>query len=409
MVELLSPAGTYEKMITAFNFGADAVYVSGQRFGLRAFAGNFTAEQLQDACKYAHSLNKKIYVTLNILAHERDFDGLKEYVEFLNKIKVDAVIVADVGIIQFIKKTAPNLEIHVSTQANCLNSYSINFFANMGVKRIVLARELSISEIKEIRSKIPDNIDLEAFVHGAMCISYSGRCLLSNYFCNRDSNHGACVQACRWQYGIRKFEEKNGEYYPIEEDENGTYILNSKDMNMIEHLDKLIDAGITSFKIEGRMKSEYYVANVTNAYRKAIDLYYKNPTHYSIPSELKDELVKSSHRNYTTGFYFGSNDKECLQSSLPVATHEFIAQVLEDAQDGKVLVEQRNRFAINETLEVLSKYETFNKKFTVKKMEDLEGNEVLIANKVQQKLYLYTNLNLKKGDFLRREIVKKTN
>ena len=212
MVELLSPAGTYEKMLVAFNYGADAVYVAGQRFGLRAFAGNFSMEELEKAVNYAHSLGRKLYVTINILAHERDFDGLEDYVRFLDEIKVDAVIVADLGVISFVKEVCPNLEIHVSTQANCLNSYTINFLAKMGVKRIVLARELSLNEVKEIRAKIPSEIDLEAFVHGAMCISYSGRCLLSNYFCNRGSNQGACVQACRWQYSVRKSEKNDDEY-----------------------------------------------------------------------------------------------------------------------------------------------------------------------------------------------------
>ena len=402
-VELLSPAGTYEKMVTAFNFGADAVYVAGQRFGLRAFAGNFSSEELKNACEYAHSLNKKIYVTLNILAHESDFDGLEEYLKYLEEIKIDAVIVADIGIVNFIKKVASNLEIHISTQANCLNSHSINFMAEMGVKRVVLARELTIEEIKKIRSKIPSHIELEAFVHGAMCISYSGRCLLSNYFTGRDSNRGACVQACRWEYALKKFDSDKNEYYPISEDERGTYILNSKDMNMIRHIDELIDAGVTSFKIEGRMKSEYYVANVTNAYRKAINLYYENPNNYVCPDELYNELAKSSHRKYTTGFYFGSNDKECLESSLPVATHDFIAYALEDCENGKVLVEQRNKFVKGEELEILSSSNLHNNKIVIEKMTNLDGEEFDVANKVQQKIYIHTNLPLKKGDIIRKE------
>lgn len=407
MIELLAPAGNYDKMIMAFNFGADAVYVAGQRFGLRAFAGNFNEEELKQASEYAHSLNKKIYVTLNILAHEDDFEGLEDYIKFLEKIKVDAVIVSDVGIIDLCRTVAPALDVHVSTQANVLNSQAINFYAKMGVKRIVLARELSLDEISKIRKNIPSDMELEAFVQGAMCISYSGRCLLSNYFCNRDSNRGQCVQACRWQYAINKIDEQTANYYPIEEDERGTYILNSKDMNMIKHIDKMAKAGITSFKIEGRMKSEYYVANVTNAYRKAIDLYYKDEQNFLCPDYLYDELKKSSHRNYTTGFYLGSNDKECIESSLPVATHEFIALVLEDAKDGKVLVEQRNRFVSGENLEILSPDDLHNKILKVDKMFDLEGNEVEIANKVQQKLYLKTDYPLKKGNILRREIIKK--
>lgn len=404
MVELLAPAGTYEKMITAFNFGADAVYVAGQRFGLRAFAGNFSVEELKSASEYAHSLGKKIYVTLNILAHENDFDGMAEYIKYLEDIKIDAVIVSDVGIIDLVRTTAPNLDVHVSTQANVLNSYAINFFAKMGVKRIVLARELSIDEIKLLRQRIPAEMELEAFVHGAMCISYSGRCLLSNYFCGRDSNRGACVQACRWQYALKKFDSDKNDYYPIDEDERGTYILNSKDVNMIKYVDQMAEAGITSFKVEGRMKSEYYVANVINAYRKALDIYYKDPKNYVCPQQLVDELVKSSHRKYTSGFYLHSDDKECLESSMPVSTHEFIAQVLEDAKDGKVLVEQRNRFVKGETLEILSPTELFNKTITINDMTNLEGEVVEIANKVQQKLFIQTNLPLKKGDIFRRKI-----
>lgn len=402
MVELLCPAGTFEKMKIAFNYGADAVYFAGKKFGLRAFAGNFSNEELKDACEYAHKLGKKIYVTLNILAHENDFDGLEEYVKYLDSIKVDAVIVSDVGIIDLIRTTVPNLDVHVSTQANVLNSHAINFFAKMGVKRIVLARELSLKEIKQIRDNIPKEIELEAFIHGAMCISYSGRCLLSNYFCGRDSNRGACVQACRWQYAIRKFENSNDDYYPIEEDERGTYILNSKDINMIKYIKELTEAGITSFKIEGRMKSEYYVANTANAYRKAIDLYYKDPSNFVCPEYLSDELVKSSHRKYTTGFYFNSDDKECLQSSMPVATHEFMAMALEDAKDGKVLIEQRNRFVKGDEMELLTPTDLLNAKVVINKLEDLEGNEVEIANKVQQRLYLFTDLPLKKGDILRK-------
>ena len=247
------------KLKTAFRFGADAVYFAGKKFGLRAFAGNFEESEIEDAVKYAHSIGKKVYITVNILAHEADFDGLEEYIKYLAACKVDAVIVADVGIIKLIREVAPNLEIHVSTQANVTNSYSAKFFADMGVKRIVLARELSLEEIKKIRQNIPDNIELEAFVHGAMCISYSGRCLLSNYFTGRDSNRGACVQACRWEYSITE-KSRQGEQFPIEEDARGTYILNSKDLCMLKHISELEKAGVTSFKIEGRMKSEYYVA-----------------------------------------------------------------------------------------------------------------------------------------------------
>lgn len=389
MVELLAPAGTFLKLKTAFKFGADAVYFAGKKFGLRAFAGNFEDDEIEKAVNYAHSLNKKVYITVNILAHEADFDGLKEYIEYLDKIGVDAVIVADVGIIKLIRDVAPNLDIHVSTQANVTNSYSAKFFQDMGVKRIVLARELSIEEIKKIHEAVPD-MELEAFVHGAMCISYSGRCLLSNYFTGRDSNRGACVQACRWEYTITE-KSRQGQQFPIEEDERGTYILNSKDLCMIKHLKELEEAGVCSFKIEGRMKSEYYVACTVNAYRRAI-----NGEDVDI-----SELEKSSHRLFTTGFYFGEKDKECFTSSSPVQTHEFMALVLEDAKDGYVKIEQRNRFKVSDTLEVLSPDENFNKKIKVTEIKNLKGELIDDAKKVQEMLLLKTDLHLKEGDILR--------
>ena len=389
MVELLAPAGTFLKLKTAFKFGADAVYFAGKKFGLRAFAGNFEDNEIEEAVKYAHSLNKKVYITVNILAHEADFDGLKEYIEYLDKIGVDAVIVADVGIIKLIRDIAPNLDIHVSTQANVTNSYSAKFFKDLGVKRIVLARELSITEIKKIHEEVPD-IELEAFVHGAMCISYSGRCLLSNYFTGRDSNRGACVQACRWEYTITE-KSRQGQQFPIEEDERGTYILNSKDLCMIKHLKELEDAGVCSFKIEGRMKSEYYVACTVNAYKRAL-----NGEDIDV-----SELEKSSHRLFTTGFYFGEKDKECFESSSPVQTHEFMALVLEDEKDGYVKIEQRNRFKVGDSLEVLSPDENFNKIIVVTEIKNLKGELIDDAKKVQEVLLLKTDLHLKEGDILR--------
>ena len=401
MVELLAPAGNYEKMITAFTYGADAVYMAGKKFGLRAFAGNFDNDELEKAVIYAHNLGKKVYITLNILAHENDFDELKEYVKYLEKIKVDAVLVSDLGIMAFINQYAPNLVLHVSTQASILNSYAINALLKFGVKRIVLARECSLEDIKKIRTNIPKEIELEAFVHGAMCISYSGRCLLSNFLTGRDSNRGECVQACRWEYCISEVNRKNDKY-PIQEDERGTYILNSKDLNMIEHLKELKDAGVNSFKIEGRMKSPYYVANVVNAYRRAIDNMDSLTLEYI--QELKNELIKTSHRKYTTGFYFGADDKECLESSYPVQTHEFMALVIGDSDGQKVLIEQRNRFKVGDELEVLSPNDTFNKIIKVEKMENELGEDVQDAKNVQERLYLYTKLPLKQNDILRKKI-----
>ena len=397
-IELLSPAGDMEKLKTAFYFGADACYLAGKSFGLRAFSNNFSLEELKEAVNYAHSLNKKIYVTINILAHNIDFEGLEEYVKYLDKIKVDAVIVSDIGIMSVIKQHT-NLEIHVSTQASVTNKYAAMEYVKMGAKRLVLARELSLNEIKEIREYLPKDITLETFVHGAMCISYSGRCLLSNYLTNRDSNRGACVQACRWEYCIR--EKNRDNYLEIQEDNRGTYILNSKDLNMIEHIGELIEAGVVSFKIEGRMKSPYYVATVTNAYRRAIDNYYNN---ISLTEELKNELNKTSHRQYTTGFYYGSKDKECLESSTPIQSHEFVAKVKEDYNNGYVLIEQRNRFKVGDVLEVLSPDNNFNKQIVVEELLNTEGAVVEDANRVQQPLYLKTNLKLKQNDILRKKI-----
>lgn len=401
MVELLAPAGNYEKMVTAFKYGADAVYMAGKKFGLRAFAGNFDNDEIEKAVNYAHSLGKKVYITLNILAHEGDFDELKDYVQYLERIKVDAVLVSDIGIMDFIREYAPKLTLHISTQASILNSYAIKALMRLGAKRIVLARECSLEEIKKIRANIPADIELEAFVHGAMCISYSGRCLLSNYLTGRDSNRGECVQACRWEYCISEVNRKDDKY-PIQEDERGTYILNSKDLNMIEHLKELKDAGVDSFKIEGRMKSPYYVANVVNAYRRAIDNM-DNMTP-NLMEELKSELVKTSHRKYTIGFYFGADDKECLESSYPVQTHEFMALVIGDSDGEKTLIEQRNRFKVGDELEVLSPNDTFNKIIKVTKMENEAGEQVDDAKNVQEKLYLYTTLPLKKNDILRKRV-----
>lgn len=401
--ELLAPAGDKEKLHTALLYGADAVYFAGKRFGLRAYAGNFSEDGLKEQIEYIHSFNKKAYITLNIIAHNMDFNGLREYVEYLEQIKADAVIVADLGVAGFVKAYS-NLDIHVSTQANITNKFTAKAYVDMGATRLILARELSLKEIKEIRDFIPEHIELETFVHGAMCMAYSGRCLLSNYLTGRDANRGACAQPCRWEYTITE-KSRQGEQYEIVEDERGTFILNSKDLNVIEHLEKLAEAGVTSFKIEGRMKSEYYVANVVNAYRRAIDLLEKEGKNYTVPQELVEELNKSSHRSYTTGFYFGGEKRNNIESSAPVATYKFIALVLEDYKDGYVLVEQRNKFVVGDELEVLSRGENFNKTVKVMQLLSEEKEPVEVANLVKQKLLLKTELNLKAGDMLR----KKTN
>lgn len=406
MIELLAPAGNMEKLKTAIYFGADACYFAGTRFGLRAMSSNFTNEELRESVDFVHSHGKKCYITVNILAHNADFDGLKEYLEFLQEIGVDGVIVSDLGIMRFVKEYAPRLELHVSTQSNITNKYSAMEFVKLGAKRLVLARELSIEEIKEIRDYIPKAIEIECFVHGAMCISYSGRCLLSNYMCGRDSNRGACVQACRFEYTIREKSRPNGNEYEIQEDNRGTYILNSKDMCLIKHIAELVSAGITSFKIEGRMKSPYYVATVTNAYRRAIDLYLANPEKYECPVELYEELEKTSHRRFTTGFYFHADDKEFLETSMPIQSHEFMAVVVANQDGNKVEVEQRNRFKVGDELEILSPTSNFNKTFVVGEMRDDNGELVVDALKVQQRLILTLDgvTGLQTGDILRKKI-----
>ena len=395
-MELLAPVGNIDKLKLAIHYGADAVYLASKRFGLRTFAGNFDEDELKWAVDFVHSAGKKIYITINIIPHDSDFDGLDEYIKMLDNLGVDAVIVADLGVMQVVKRVAPNLDIHISTQANVTNSETAKFYASMGAKRIILARELSLDEIKKIRKELPSDVEIECFAHGAMCISYSGRCLLSSFMTGRDANRGACVQACRWNYTIR--ETNKTQEYPIEEDSKGTYILNSHDMCMINHLDKLRDAGISSIKVEGRMKSEYYVANIINAYRKALD-YLENNAEYNLPSEIANEVNKSSHRTYSTGFFFGSA-KQNLQTSMPESDYDFMAIVLEDTKDGKALVEMRNRFSTKTKLELLSKFEN-NAIINITKIENEDGEIIDDVKVVQQKVYIYTDKPLHKYDILR--------
>ena len=394
-MELLAPAGNFDKLVTAVHFGADAVYFAGKMYGLRAFAGNFDNEEIIKAMQFLHDNGKKGYITLNIVANDSDFKNIDNYLNLLVEAKVDGLIVSDIGLIYYLRKNFPSLNVHVSTQANVNNSYSAKFFADLGVTRIVLARELNLEQVKEIYKSVGDKVELEAFVHGAMCISYSGRCLLSNYMTGRDSNKGACVQACRWQYSIR--EVNKSEEYPIEEDERGTYILNSKDLCMIEHLKELEEVGVCSLKIEGRMKSDYYVASVINAYRRALDK--KNEINI-----LKDELEKTSHRRYTTGFYFNSDDKEFLETSMPVQTAEFVAKVVDDSKNGMVKVEMRNRFMVGDELEILSPNESFLKIIKIEKIINEKGEEIADCKRVQEVVTINCPYELKKGDILRKSI-----
>ncbi len=401
--ELLAPAGDFERLKTAIYFGADAVYFAGKNYGLRAYGTNFEELTLKDTMDYIHSHGKRGYVTLNVYARHNDFDGLKDYVQTLVDANVDAVIISDLGIFSFVRKHFPNLEIHVSTQANTTNKYAAEMWKNLGATRVVLARELDIKEIQNISSHNPE-LELEAFVHGAMCISYSGRCLLSNYLTNRDSNHGECVQACRWKYSVTE-ESRPDDKFDITEDDRGTYIFNSKDLCLIEYLDKIIDSGVYSLKIEGRMKSSYYVATVINAYRRALDHMEQCKAEnkpYVVPDYLKEELEKSSHRKYTTGFMFSDGKPtQNYESSIQEQNSKFMAIVINKQKD-RILVEQRNKFSVGDTLEILSPSECFNQKLKIEKMTDENGNEIIDAKNVQQKIWIYTNLNISTGDILRK-------
>ncbi len=398
MIELLAPAGNKEKLMCALHFGADAIYLAGKSYGLRAFADNFDYDGLKEAASLIHGCGKKMYVTVNIFAHNRDFIGLKEYLVYLQSIGVDGLIVSDPGIIDLIHSST-NLPIHLSTQANTTNKYSAAFWAKLGVKRIVLARELSLDEIKEIRDFLPPEIELEAFVHGAMCISYSGRCLLSDFTTGRHGNHGECAQACRWEYAISE-RNREGEYFPIGEDGRGTYILNSKDLNMAPYIRELASVGISSFKVEGRVKSSYYVAGVVNAYRRAIDKYLSEGEKFVLPCFIARELELLSHRKYSTGFYFGNKGEQCLETSKPEQKGVFAAIVLGKAKGG-FYAEMRNRFKVGDRLEIVSPDENNGKLITVTEMRDEAGNLVTDANKVQQKLLIMSDITLSPYDILR--------
>lgn len=395
--ELLAPAGSFAKLKTALYFGADAVYLGGKNFSLRTFADNFTEEELRESVRLAHGMGKKIYVTANVFARNGDFGKLEDYFRFLEEIKVDAAIISDPGAIYLAKKVAPSLPIHLSTQANTTNKYSVKFWQELGVARIVLARELSLQEIADIHEFVPE-MELEAFVHGAMCISYSGRCLLSDYLDGRSSNRGACVQSCRWRYEVRAQNATNGEshWLPMEEDGKGTYIFNSKDLNMLENIADLEKAGVCSFKIEGRMKSGYYLATVINAYRRAMD--------GQALSLAQDELSNVAHRAYTKAYALGDNHKTVnYEDSQSKGAYIYIADVL-GGKDGYVYAEMRNRFQVGDVLEVLSPDENFGKTFTVEEMYNAKGEQVEDGKLVQEKYKIKCPYLLSKGDYLRRKV-----
>ncbi len=403
-VELLVPAGSLEVLKVAVDYGADAVYIGGQAYGLRAKADNFSIEEMKKAVKYAHAKNAKVYVTANIFAHNYDIEGMKAYFEQLKDTGIDAVLVSDPGIFMLAKETMPDMELHISTQANNTNYLTYNFWYNMGAKRVVTARELSLVEIKQIREHIPVDMEIESFMHGAMCISYSGRCLLSSYFTGRDANRGACTHPCRWKYHIVE-ETRPGEYMPVNEDDRGTYIFNSKDLCMIEHIPEMLDAGIDSFKIEGRMKTALYVATVARTYRKAIDDYMESPELYRSNMEYyKSEIAKCTYRQFTTGFYFGKTDQDSqiYDNNTYIKNCTYIGNVQEVTEDGLVAFEQKNKFSVGEEIECMN----FDGTNTVCRVEEIYNDRMEpMESAPHPKMQLYVKLDrpVSAGMILRRQ------
>ena len=402
--ELLIPASSLEVLKIAVTFGADAVYIGGEAFGLRAKAKNFSPEDMREGIAFAHERGVKVYVTANILAHNYDLDGAREYFKELKEIGPDALIISDPGMFILAKEICPEIEIHISTQANNTNYETYRFWERLGATRVVSARELSIKEIKEIREHISDKMEIETFIHGAMCISYSGRCLLSNYFTGRDANQGACTHPCRWKYAVVE-EKRPGEYFPVYENERGTYIFNSKDLCMIEHIPDLIDAGIDSFKIEGRMKTALYVATVARTYRKAIDDYMESPEKYqeNMPWYL-DQISNCTYRQFTTGFFYGKPDEttQIYDSNTYVKEYTYLGIVGERNEQGCYQIEQRNKFSVGEMIEVM-KPDGRNVEVTVKAIYDDKGQSMESCPHPQQILYIDLGMELDQYDILRRK------
>ena len=403
-LELLIPASCLEVLKTAVIFGADAVYIGGEAFGLRANAKNFSIEDMKAGILFAHERDVKVYVTVNIFAHNQDLDGAREYLYELKDIAPDALIVADPAIFTMAREIMPDTDIHISTQSNNTNYGIFQFWNSLGAKRVVTARELSLIEIEEIRKNIPNDMEIETFIHGAMCISYSGRCLLSSFMAGRDANQGACTHPCRWKYSIVE-ESRPGEYMPVYENERGTYIFNSKDLCMIEHIPEMIKAGIDSFKIEGRMKTALYVATVARTYRLAIDDFLKDPEYYnSRIAFYKSEISKCTYRQYTTGFFFGKPDEttQIYDNNTYVREYTYLGIIGEQNEEGLYHIEQRNKFSIGETIEVM-KPNGDNLLVTVKTIKDEEGQNVDSAPHPKQNLYIDLGVELHKYDILRRK------
>lgn len=402
--ELLVSASSLEVLQVAVIFGADAVYIGGEAFGLRAKAKNFSKEDMSEGVRFAHEHGVKVYVTANILAHNQDLEGVRKYFEELREIGPDALIISDPGVYQIAKEVCPEIERHISTQANNTNYGTYQFWYQMGAKRVVTARELSLEEIREIRSRIPEDMEIETFIHGAMCISYSGRCLLSNYLTGRDSNQGACTHPCRWKYSVME-ESRPGEYFPVYENERGTFIFNSKDLCMIEHIPDLINAGIDSFKIEGRMKTALYVATVARTYRKAIDDYLKDPALYEENmSWYQEQISNCTYRQFTTGFFYGKPTQEAqiYDNNTYIKEYTYLGIVGETNEEGKYCISQRNKFSVGEQIEVM-KPNGDNIEATVKSIQDEEGNQMESAPHPKQILYIDLGIKLDRYDILRRK------
>ncbi len=383
--EILAPAGNIKNLKVAIDFGADAVYIGGSKLNLRAFADNFSDDDLKDAINYAHKLGKKVYVTLNVFPHEDDLLGLEDYLVNLEKMNVDAIIVSDPGIIMTAQSVVPNLELHLSTQANNVNHKSAAFWHKHGIKRIVLAREMSFEEIKKLRENTPDTLELEVFVHGSMCMSYSGRCLLSNYMTGRDANRGECTQPCRYKYSLVE-EKRPGEYFDIIEDDRGSYIMSSKDLCMIEHIPELMELGVTSFKIEGRMKSSFYVSTVVKAYREALDSYLENPKEYIFNKKWMDYLNLNSHREFFTGFFLGEQMKQTYHKESYIRNYDIVGIVKEYDKETKIAkIEQRNKLFEGDEVGVLRPKGDLQYTF----LNDLynDSNEKIDSTKVAQMEY----------------------
>lgn len=402
--ELLIPASNLEVLKTAVIYGADAIYIGGEMYGLRAKAKNFSAEDMKTGIAFAHSYGKKVYVTANITAHNEDLAGVRKYFEELKDIKPDAIIISDPGVFEIAQEVVPEMEIHISTQANNVNYGTYRFWHRMGAKRVVSARELSLSEIKGIRENIPDDLEIESFVHGAMCMAYSGRCLLSNFMTGRDANRGACTHPCRWKYHLAE-ETRPGEYMPIEENERGTYIFNSKDLCMIEYIPELVDAGINSLKIEGRMKTALYVASVTRTYRKAIDDFFESPLRYkqNIPY-YKEEISKCTYRQFTTGFYFGkpNDDAQIYDNNTYIKEYTYLGIVKGVNEKGLYELEQRNKFNVGEEVEIM-KPNGDNLLVTVKQITDEDGIDMDSCPHPKQKIFVDFGVELEVYDLIRKK------